>query len=289
MKRTILAVLAVMFLMSLFACKANAQTNPIADHVAPGTQPILPAVQTTPIYDDHSRFLIGMHGGGDLGNYFASLDMGIEVPFAKRFELDISDGFSPVFKVYNVVIPFESHVNLGAGSANITTVGGIIWITPGKSVGLSGSTDYSTYSTNIHKGSYYAHGGLTWRKVAWGIPTRFTFGYFRQFNNGIACGTVAACALPGANGTETDHVQGGEFGFTSRMGAVGPTVIRMTFSTNVAHLLTQGNPVCDSTFGVTGGNGPNGSCPRTGTVSGGASMGISFEFLRHKNHENEVF
>src|ERR1700680_4477047 len=135
-------MIAVMFLMSLFVCKANAQTNPIADHVAPGTQPILPAAQTPSAYDDHFRFLVGMHGGGDLGNYFASLDAGVEVPFAKRFEFDLSDGFSPVFKVYSVVIPFESHINLGTGSANITTAGGTVWITPGKSLGLRGRAEY---------------------------------------------------------------------------------------------------------------------------------------------------
>ena len=264
MKRTILGVLAVLF---LFSAIGNAQTT-----------------STPTTYDDHFRFLAGIHGGGDFGNLFLALDAGVEVPFAKRFEIDLSDAYSPVVHVYNVVIPFEEHINLGTGSANITDVGGIVWVTPGKSLGLNGSAEYSTYSTNIHKGSYYAFGGLTWRKIVWGQPTRFTFDYFRQFDNGIVCGTVAACALPGANGTESDHVQGGEFGMVTRMGAVGPTIIRMTFSTSVGHVLTQGNPQCDGTFGVY-----IPSCKRGSAVSGGASMGVSFEFPRHRGLENNPF
>jgi hypothetical protein len=258
--------------MFLFASVGKAQTTPA----------------TSTVYDDHFRVLGGIEGGGNFGNLFMALDGGIEVPIAKRFELDISDAYSPVIHVYNVVIPFEQHVNLGTGSANIANVGGIVWISPGKSLGLNGSAEYSSYSTNISKGSYYAFGGLTWRKVAWGFPVRFTFDYFRQLDNGIACGTTAACALPGANGTESDHVQGGEFGMAVRMGAVGPTVIRMTFSTDVGHTLTQGNPQCDGTFGNTG--GPNGgACPRGSAVSGGASMGVIFEFPRHRGLENNPF
>jgi hypothetical protein len=266
MKRTILAAFAVLF---LFASVGKAQT---------------PVPAMTSIYDDHFRFLTGLHGGGDFGNYFLSLDAGMEIPFAKRFEIDLSDGFSPVVKVYNIVIPFEEHINLGTGSANTATVGSTVWVSPGKSLGLNGSVEYSSYSTMIHKGSWYASGGLTWRKVAWGMPTRFTFDYFRQFNNGIACGNIAACSLPGANGTETDHVQGGQFGMVTRMGTLGPTVIRMTFSTNVGHVLTQGNQFCDGSLGI---YVP--SCKRGSTVSGGASMGISFEWLRHRGDEYKAF
>lgn len=269
MKRIILATLAVLF---LFSPVSKAQTAQVA---------------TT--YDDHFRVLGGIGGGGDFGNLFLALNGGIEVPFAKRAELDITDSYSPVIHVYNVIIPFEQHINLGTGSANIANVGGIVWISKGKSLGLNGSAEYSSYSTQISKGSYYAFGGLTWRKIAWGNPTRFSFDYFRQLDNGIACGTQAACALPGANGTESDHVQGGQFSMVTRMGAVGPAVIRLTFSTNVGHTLTQGNPQCDGTFGTKGGNGPNGSCPRGSAISGGASMGVIFEFPRHRGLENNPF
>jgi hypothetical protein len=266
MKRTILAAFAALF---LFAAVGKAQT---------------PTPVLTSTYDDHFRLLTGVHGGGDFGNLFLSLDAGVAIPFAKRLEFDFSDGFSPVFHIRNIVIPFEEHVNLGTGSANITNAGGIVWITPGKSLGLNGSVEYSSYSTMIHKGSWYASGGLTWRKMAWGQPTRFSFDYFRQFNNGIACGTPAACALPGANGTETDHVQGGEFGIVTRMGSVGPFVVDMTFNTSVGHLLTQGNQACDGSLGVF-----IPSCKRGSTVSGGASGGVVFEFPRHRGDENKLF
>ena len=265
MKRAILAAFAVLFLC---ASVGRAQAIPAA----------------TSIYDEHFRFLTGVSGGGDLGNLFLSLNASMEIPVTKRLEIDLGDGFSPVFHVNGIVIPFEEHANLGTGSANIASGGVLVWVSPGRSLGLSGGVDYSAYSVNIHKGSYYAHGDLVWRKIAWGMPTRFNFGYFQQFNNGIACGTPAACALPGANGTETDHVQGGEFGLTTRMGAVGPTVIRMTFNTNVAHLLTQGNQACDGSLGVF-----IPSCKRGSTVGGGATMGVSFEFPRHRGDEYKAF
>jgi len=264
MKRVALAVFAVLF---LFASIGKAQTT-----------------STATTYDDHFRLLAGTHGGSDFSNLFLSLDAGMEIPVAKRLEFDLSDGYSPVVHVGGIVIPFEQHANLGTGSANVASGGVLVWVSPGRSLGLNGSVDYSSYSVSIHKGSYYAHGDLVWRKVAWGMPTRFSFGYFRQFNNGIACGTIAACSLPGANGTETDHVQGGEFGMVTRMGAVGPTVIRMTFNTNVGHVLTQGNQFCDGSLGIY-----IPSCKRGSAVGGGATMGVSFEFPRHRGLENNPF
>jgi len=246
----------------------------------PTPTPTKTVVYDPTAYDNHTRFLLGMNGGGDFGNLFLSFNAGLEVPIGNRLEIDLGDGFSPVFHVDGITIPFESHINLGTGSANIASGGAIIWVSPGKSLGLSGTVDYSAYSTSIHKGGYYVHSDLVWRKVAWQMPTRFSFGYFQQFQNGIACGNIAACSLPGANGTETNHVKGGEFGMVTRMGAIGPTVIRMTFSTNVGHLLTQGNQFCDGTLGI---YVP--SCKRGSAVSGGATMGVMFEFPRHRGLE----
>jgi hypothetical protein len=198
--------------------------------------------------------------------------------------VDINDSFSP----------FESHVALGHGWANNLSAGGIVWISKGKSLGLNGSTDYSNYSVSISKGSYYAHGGLTYRTTAWGSPARFTFDYFRQYKNGIACGTVATCAIvnengsltirPGVNGTETDHIQGGEFGMAVRMGSVGNSIVRLTFSTSVGKVFTQGNEACDGSLGVY-----LPSCKRGSTVSGGAEMGLVFEIPRHRGYEDSLF
>ena len=259
--------IAVIGLALLSVAGASGQSNPAV---------IYPSQDT---YDSHIRFLTGFEGGTSFGNMFVSVTAGAEIPFAKRFEVDVNDSFSPI----------ESHVNLGSGLANDASAGGIVWITKDKSLGLNGSVNYSSYNTDIAKGSYYAHSGLTYRAYAWGDPARFTFNYFRQFNNGIACGTLSAFQVRGANGTETDHVQGGEFGMAVRMGSTGPAVVRLTFSTSVGRVLTQSNPICDGTFGITGGNGPNGSCYRTTAISGGATMGLVFEFPRHHGDEDALF
>lgn len=262
MKRTILAVLAILF---VFAPVIRAQTTPNPAVIYP-----------SPLNnnDVHARFLAGFEGGSSFGNMFLSVTAGAEIPFAKRFELDLGDSFSPL----------EEHIALGHGWANVAQGGGIVWITKGKAVGLNGSVTYSNYNTDIAKGGYYSHSGVTYRTYAWGVPTRFTFDYFREFDNGIACGTRAACLLPGANGTETDHVQGGEFGFAARMGSVGPSVVRLTFTTSVGHTLTQGNQACDGSLGVY-----IPSCKRGSAVSGGATMGVVFEFPRRRGYEDSLF
>jgi hypothetical protein len=262
MKRTILAVFAILF---LFAPVMKAQ-NTTSDSSVIYPQQLE--------YDNHTRFLTGFEGGNSFGNMFFSATAGAEIPLAKRFEIDINDSFSPL----------ESHIALGHGWANVASGGGIVWIAKSKSLGLNGSVDYSNYSTQIAKGGYYVHSGLTWRTYAWGSPARFTFDYFRQFNNGIACGDIAGCSKPGANGTETDHVQGGEFGFAVRLGSTGPANVRLTFSTSVGHVLTQGNQACDGSLGVF-----IPSCKRGSTVSGGATMGLVFEFPRHRGYENNLF
>jgi hypothetical protein len=263
MKRCIFAVFALLCLC--VAPSGHAQTSQV--------------IYDPTVYDNHTRFLVGVTGGSVYSNLFVALNAGVEIPIKNRFELDFNDGFSPVIKVGTVSIPFEEHLGQGVGWGNNVRGGGILWVT--KSVGLNSSVEYSNYSTNIYKGSGYAFGGVTLRRMAWGVPARFTFDYVRQFNNGIFPNNVS--------GTETAHLQGADFGLTTRMGHLGPSIVRMVVSFQAGHVLTQGNPVCDGTFGVTGGNGPNGSCPRTGAWAGGASGGVIFEFPRHSNLENNPF
>ena len=212
-----------------------------------------------------TRVLVGTGGGSSFGNLFMGVSGALEVPVKSRFELDLGDIFSPL----------EQHIDLGVGWANAASAGGIVWIT--KAVGLGGGTTYSNYHVSINKASEYGFGGLTYRKVVQGMPIRFTFNYVRQLNNGIS-----------SNGTETDHLQAGEFGLDMRVRCAGLVCFRLNFDYEVGRVLTQGNPVCDGTYGVTG--GPNGGpCPRTGASSGTFTAGFFTEFPRRKNTEHEAF
>ncbi len=217
-------------------------------------------------YDEQARVLVGSTLGSFFGNNAFGVTAGAEIPFARRYELDLGETYSPL----------ESHVALGSGSANRTSVGGHFWLV--KDFGLNGSAEYSSYSvTTASKGGDYAFIGVTWRTFAWGIPTRFSFDYVRQFNNGIS-----------ANGTESAHLQGADFSLVARLGCSGLLCSRAEFDYQVGHVLTQSNPICDGTYGITG--GPNGGpCYRTGAWSGGASGSFVFEFPRHRGYEDSAF
>jgi hypothetical protein len=214
-----------------------------------------------------TRVLFGVSGGDSFDNYNFGVQAGLEVPFAKHFELDLKDTFSPI----------ESHVALGSGRANVASVGGIVWLT--KSWGLSGQVEDSSYNvTKVTKDADYAFGGLVYRTILGGAPTRLTFDYVRQFNNGIS-----------PSGLESSHLQGASIGFSMRFGCVGAVCIRNSENFVFGRVLTQSNPVCDGTFGITGGNGPNGTCPRGSALGGGVTGSIMFEFPRRRGKENDVF
>jgi len=217
-------------------------------------------------YDEQTRVLVGTVGGSGFGNYFFGLEAGVEIPFAHRYELDSHEAFYPI----------ERHVALGSGWANQVSVGGHFWLTNG--FGLNGRAEYSNYSVGtVSKGGDYAFGGVTWRKVAWGIPVRFYFDYVREFNNGIS-----------ANGTESAHLQAGDFRMVARMGCSTSICSRIEFDYQAGHVLTQSNPICDGTYGITG--GPNGGpCYRSGAWSGGATASFVVEFPRHRGYEDLPF
>jgi hypothetical protein len=217
-------------------------------------------------YDEQARVLVGSMGGSGFGNYFLGLIAGVEIPFAHRYELDLEETFSPI----------ERHVALGSGWANRVSAGGHFWLTKG--FGLNGSAEYSNYSVrSASKGGDYAFIGVTWRKIAWGIPARFSLDYIREFKNGIS-----------ANGTESAHLQGGDFALVARMGCSRSVCSRMVFDYQAGHVLTQSNPICDGTYGKTG--GPNGGpCNRTGAWSGGATGSIVVEFPSHRGYEDAAF
>ncbi len=223
-------------------------------------------ISSPPQYDESTRVLVGTVGGSSFGNYFFGVSAGVEIPFARRYELDSQETFSPS----------ESHVALGSGWANQISAGGHFWFT--KAFGLNGSAELSNYSvTTASKDGNYVFGGVTWRKIAWGVPARFSLGYVREFNNGIS-----------ANGTESAHLQGGEFLIIARMGCSGSTCRRVEFNFQAGHVLTQSNTICDGTYGITG--GPSGGpCYRTGAWSGGATGSFVVEFPRHRGYEDDAF
>lgn len=212
-----------------------------------------------------TRYLVGAEGGDSFDNYNFGVTAGIEVPFLKHFELDLKDTFSPI----------ESHVALGTGRANITTAGGIIWLTQGW--GLTGSVEDSMYDvTKVTKDADYAAGGLVYRGIVLGLPARFSFKYINQFNNGVS-----------PTGLETSQLKGGDITATVRFGCFGKTCVRLTEDFVFGRVLTQGNQNCDGSLPVVA---PNVYCgPRAAAFGGGTTASIVFEFPRHRGHEGDVF
>jgi len=203
-----------------------------------------------------AREFVGASGVAAFDNYSAGVTAGVEYPFLKHFELDLKDTFSPI----------TEHVALGTGRANSTAAGGFIWFS--KSLGIHGEATDSMYDvTKVSKDANYAFGGLAYRTILGGMPARFTFEYSREFNNGIS-----------PNGVESSHFQGGDVGFTNVFGCTKHMCVRTTEDITFGRVLEQSNPRCDGTFGITGGNGPNGTCYRTGAISGGAMASIQFVF-----------
>lgn len=224
----------------------------------------------TPVVHSQTRVLVGPEGGYSFDNGFVGPSVQFEVPI-KNIELDLKDSFYPA----------ETHVSLGNGWANQAQAGGYVWFNKwfdkGGKFGLDGNVEYSNYHTSISKGLYYYSAGFAYRGIVGGQPTRVTFNYLREFKNGI---------FP--DGIETSRLQGGEVKVDTRFGCTGPFCIRNVWDFQTAAVYPQGNPVCDGTFGVTG--GPNGGpCPRRATMSGGFSVSIYFEFPRRKNTEDLPF
>lgn len=204
---------------------------------------------------------VGIAGAEAFDNSSLGVTATVSVPFAKRYELDLKDTFSPM----------ESKTALGGGRANLSKVTGIVWLT--NSVGLVGAAEDSNYNvTKVTKDADYAFGGLVVRSVVGGLPARFYFEYIQQFNNGIT-----------PSGLESSHLQGGDVGYTMRFGCIGAMCIRTSEDIVFGRVLTQGNPVCDGQFG-----GPV-TCARTPALGGGFEASVTLEFPRRRGHEYDAF
>lgn len=209
-----------------------------------------------------TRFLIGGQGGEIYSNVFGSITGQVEVPVS-RFEFDASGSWSP---------HLEQKVNLGSGYGYQYGTTGRAWFT--KNLAVDGGVQESAYSvTATSKAEYFVNTGLTYRRLWLGIPTRFTFDYIREIANGV---------MP--NGDETNHLNGASITIDGRLGCFSFTCIRMQSNFQVGHVLDQGNPLCDGTYGPV-----QPYCKRSGTVGGGGSISFLLEFPRRKQTENEPF
>ena len=208
-----------------------------------------------------TNVLLGISGGATYSNVLLGPSVAVEIPFHKKYELDLQDSFSP----------YEFHTALGNGWTNQAT--GTFNYKLTQRYGLNASFEDSRYSvTKVAKAGEYIHAGFDYRDVLAGSPAHFYFDYVRQIRNGIA-----------PNGTETSQLQGGEVGFTMRWGCYSNYCIRFEEDNMFGGVKTQGNPLCDGTF-----YGPV-TCPRTRTLSGGFTAGIYFEFPRRKETEDNIF
>lgn len=222
-----------------------------------------------------TRVLVGV-GGGDLySNVYGAVLGGIELPIGNHLEIDGGGQLSPRVSLAGFTINLEKKLNLGTGWAYNYDGVGRVWLT--HSFGLDAGIVRSGYAvTATSKNENFVNAGISYRRVWFGTPTRFTFDYKQEITNGL---------LP--NGDETNNLKGGSVTIDTRFGCA--SVLCFRFRTNIQGgvVSNQGNPACD------GSGAPNPQhlplCPRSKATSGGASFNLLLEFPRHKGTENDPF
>lgn len=219
-----------------------------------------------PAVHAQTTVLVGGEGGINFNNKFLGATAGLEQSFGKHFEIDLTGAFDPI----------EAKTAYGNGFSYSTSVDATGWFSD--HWGLNGQIDRAAYTiTKARKTGYFAYGGFSYRNLVWGSPAHFEFDYFQQIHNGIA-----------ADGTETNQTKGGSVTFSVRLGCGNSFCVRLDEIVDAGHVLQQGNPMCDGTFGNTG--GPNGGpCKRQGAMSGGAQASVVFEFPRRRGQEDALF
>lgn len=204
-----------------------------------------------------TSYMIGISGADQFNNLSAGVTAGIIVPFLHRYEFDLQDTYSP----------YETHVGLGHGHANIASAGGIVWL--GKNIGISGKIEDSGYSvTQVSKTAFYVLSGLVIKHYVFGIPSRVSVGYAGQVNNGIL------------NGIETSKLQGAYVGIDSRLVCSERACLRFQEQLSFGRVLEQGNPVCDGTYGAD-------TCgSRNKAFGGGVSVSLVLDLHRKTNGDD---
>jgi hypothetical protein len=202
-----------------------------------------------------NRFYVLGDGGVEFSNSFIGLEMGAEIPFAKRFEIDTTYYVAP-----------NRHTSLGNGWTSQTMVNGLFWLRPNWA--LTGGAEHSGYvAGKTKKTGEYMRLGISRRAVWGGTAVRFDMNYLREFDDGIV------------NGIESSHLQGGVVSVKLNFGCKGVFCFREESEFEFGRVLTQGNPVCDGTYGTTGGPN-NGPCWRTPGWGGGSALSFGVEFPR---------
>lgn len=208
-----------------------------------------------------TRFQIGGFGTGAWNNYQAGPLGILEQPVGKRFEIDLTEGYSF----------YENKPGYGKGVANVFRVGTIIWLN--NRIGLNVTGEESGYTLNsLSKGAIYAWAGPLFRINIFGFPSRLELSYVTELNNGYT-----------STGLETSHLKAGLIALTTRLGCSGPFCYRFNYDFSGGTVLNQGNPICDGSL-----PGPI-TCPRSTGVSGGFKASFTFEFPRPRGHEGDLF
>lgn len=210
-----------------------------------------------------TRILAGVGGGPSYDNAELGFIGQVELPIKERVELSLREAYYPL----------EIHTGLGSGTANLTRVGGIVWLT--KSFGVTASTEYSTYHvTKVEKGGFYTYGGPIFKTNILDVPVRVEIDYVRQVRNGIT-----------TDGIETSHLQGAALSFDGRVGCAGAVCFRLYEQFSLGRVYTQGNPICDGSFPLT----TLPSCPRSSALGSSFTTSFMIEFPRRKDSGNRTF
>lgn len=207
-----------------------------------------------------TNVLVGVSGMNEFSNMSVGVTAGLSTSFLRRYEVTLMDSYSP----------YENHIGQGLGHANVASVGGLTWLT--EHWGVSGKIEDSGYNvTKVSKSAIMVLGGITTRQYFLDVPTRFTFGYAQQINNGIT------------NGIETSQLHGVYLAVDGRPYCNNAFCIRLQEQFALGRVLQQGNPICDGTFGAVS---PVLSCPRTASIGGGVSLNVLLDFHRRsKNYD----
>jgi hypothetical protein len=199
---------------------------------------------------ERPAILLGASGGESFGNLSLGPMIEVELPLAHHFEWDVRDTFSPL----------ESHIALGHGWANQAEAGGIVWIE--KSFGVDGLLTDSTYDVpRLVKSNTYTKMGASFRSAYGGVPLRIFLNYVREVSP------------PVSHGVESSHLNAGNFRAEATIACSKHFCYRTVLDMSVGHILEQGNPECDGTWGAT-------TCRRRGQISGSGTMGFLVQIGR---------
>lgn len=193
---------------------------------------------------------------------------GLDQGFGNRFELDSFGAYAVAHKAV-----------IDSGQELVISETPIFWAA--HHFGVTGQIRYThLWTSKYSKGTYlptlgipasylpslasftYAP-GVVFRATLAGIPSRLWVDYV------IPTGTINA-----ATGIESNRLSGLEGTWEASMWNMGPFTLRLTINPAYYHGYSQGDPVCDGTYG-----GPV-TCPRASWNTYAVALGAKFVFPR---------